>query len=686
MIDFKTVKLDFCDQNDIQVNRKVCVKECKRDCTEEYFNPFKTQSFGTEKKKNIIRFEARNLPIFQYKFEPQYSFVQFISNIGGILSLWYGISVSDIYVIIKKILIYIQIYLTQYLFNYLDSLIETLTKIRILKFIVKVIIIFKKFIDRLDKYNIKLFVRFLCIPYFVYQVIEITQIYLYFSTNVNVELKPIINDELISVQRLPALTVCYESDLNNVFDGDKQFFDQIISKSKQNISENQKFWWSEDSESMLKINSSVDPFLRSKLSFLHFRETFPNEYKKMFEFIINYMKFGKRDKSPEKYSTNSDEMNFFSNYFNCFVKINQTFNCSEISERVLSFSFLGKCNTYLFDLRNKFGLSHEFRSLNNENIISSAQPITFMVFKNYFSNKFYIHSSESMASLSYYDRINSDPIFSINAEFSEYNFKKLEYPYDTDCRKYGNKSRTECLNECYIREQIKSQNCIKNEEFLIMFKINANGLEPDIQFCLNEHNLKNNSFLANQMIFCSNECPVSCKEQLFIVESSNQKFDSKETKIRKLNLNIYKNNYIDINYSPNMLFMQYIIGVANLISLWHGLDFTTIMNQIFSYILKLLMKTEIEIIINRIVEILMDYSLLRNFIAILSRTFKSMVKNLQVLQLFFNLKKTFEINYFSYYFISIAVLIFFFFFFFFLNILSHCICVSEIHKNYFRLV
>jgi predicted metallopeptidase len=138
---------------------------------------------------------------------------------------------------------------------------------------------------------------------------------------------------------------------------------------------------------------------------------------------------------------------------------------------------------------------------------------------------------------------------------------------------------------------------------------------------------------------CSKECPVSCEEQLFIAESSNslnQKSDENlKSKIRKLNLNTYKSYYIDINYSPNILFMQYIIGVANLISLWYGLDVTTIMDQIFSFFLKLSMKTEIEIIIKRIVKILMDYSLLRNFIVIMLRTFKSMTKNLQVLQFFF---------------------------------------------------
>jgi hypothetical protein len=456
-----------------------------------------------------------------------------------------------------------------------------------------------------------------------------------------VELRPIIKDGLISVQRLPAVTVCYENYLHDVFDRDKQFFDFIISKSKQNISDNQKFWWTEDLEPMLNITKG-DPFTLSKYILLQLRLTLPNKYKEIFEFIINYMKFDKKDKSLEKYSPTSYEMKFFSNHFNCFVEINQTFNCSEISERVSSFSFLGKCNTFLFDLRKKFGLSHEFTFLNDENIISLTQPQTSFVMKNYYINRFYIHSSESMASLSYYDWISTDHAFInsfIETKYIEYNFKKLEYPYDTDCTKYANNSRTECLNECYIREQIKSQNCIINEEFLLMFKINANGLEPDIQFCLNEHNLKNDSFLANQMIICSKECPVSCEEQLFIVEPSNSlkvRFDTELKKsIRKLNLTTYKSYYINITHSPNILFMQYIIGVANLISLWHGLDFTTIMDKIFSFIHKLLMKTEIEIIINRIVEIFMDYWLLRNFINILLRSFKSMAKNLQVLQYFF---------------------------------------------------
>jgi hypothetical protein len=133
------------------------------------------------------------------------------------MSLWFGFAITDIYIIIKKIMIFIKIFLAQYLFNYLDLLIETLRKIRVLKFIVRVITIFKKFIDRLDKYDIKLIVKFLCIPLFFYQVIEMTQIYLYFSTNVNAELVPIMKDEIISVRKFPALTVCHEKTFSSLF-------------------------------------------------------------------------------------------------------------------------------------------------------------------------------------------------------------------------------------------------------------------------------------------------------------------------------------------------------------------------------------------------------------------------------------------------------------------------------------
>jgi hypothetical protein len=282
---------------------------------------------------------------------------------------------------------------------------------------------------------------------------------------VRAELIPILKDEFISVRKFPALTVCHENDLEKIFSDDKTFLDLIILNSKQNISENQKFLWNKDIETMVELPEYAKYRLNQLLKDL--KKSSPNNYKQILQFIINYMKFGTNE-SLKKYSTTIDEMKFFSNHFNCFIKINQTFNCSEIREIVPNFSFLGKCNTFLFKLREKFGPNYELRFMNNENILSiTGQRPTL---PHYLINRLYIHSSESMPSLTHYDWTSIT--FYADVEFSEYNFKKLEYPYDTHCRKYNNKTRAECLNECYKREQIANKNCIKNEELLFVLNVN----------------------------------------------------------------------------------------------------------------------------------------------------------------------------------------------------------------------
>jgi hypothetical protein len=77
--------------------------------------------------------------------------------------------------------------------------------------------------------------------------------------------------------------------------------------------------------------------------------------------------------------------------------------------------------------------------------------------------------------------------------------------------------------------------------------------------------------------------------------------------------------------------MHYIVGVANLISLWHGIDFASIRDKFFKLIVKLLKKTKIEIIFDKLVQVLMDSSFMHIFIVVWLRILRSMVKNLKVL-------------------------------------------------------
>ncbi len=100
----------------------------------------------------------------------------------------------------------------------------------------------------------------------------------------------------------------------------------------------------------------------------------------------------------------------------------------------------------------------------------------------YLLNKLFIRPSDSSPSLSTCDWSDSDFIIQSNVLFDEYAFKKLEPPYDTNCRIYKEKTRAECLNECFIRYQVMSKKCLNNEEFLMLFNINENQTESYIPF------------------------------------------------------------------------------------------------------------------------------------------------------------------------------------------------------------
>lgn len=133
LIDIKSLKLDFCNQVDKEIDTKECLKKCKKGCTEVYFNIFVGLPAATNRTMPIsLRFESRIVPIFHYNFEAQNTFVEFLSWIEGIISLWFNFAVIDIYIVFKKVLLTIRNYLPQDLFS--DYLLEALRMTRIWRF------------------------------------------------------------------------------------------------------------------------------------------------------------------------------------------------------------------------------------------------------------------------------------------------------------------------------------------------------------------------------------------------------------------------------------------------------------------------------------------------------------------------------------------------------------------------
>ena len=84
-----------CDIRFKQIYTKKCINQCKKQCREHYFNI--QREFAGAKNNNIVTIKSRNLPIFEYTFEAKYSLFIYISNIGGLMSLWFGFAAIDIY-------------------------------------------------------------------------------------------------------------------------------------------------------------------------------------------------------------------------------------------------------------------------------------------------------------------------------------------------------------------------------------------------------------------------------------------------------------------------------------------------------------------------------------------------------------------------------------------------------------
>jgi hypothetical protein len=270
---------------------------------------------------------------------------------------------------------------------------------------------------------------------------------------------------------------------------------------------------------------------------------------------------------------------------------------------------------------DSFGLKPETQLRNRENLIDFFKP---RLFGEYMRNVFYIHSSDSMPSLSYNDWLQVQSNYD-SGLFNEYFFKKLEPPYDTNCRKYVNKTRAHYLNDCFIKFQNSSKICVNDEQFFIMLRINKIGFEPNISFGNCDENSRKQNTSVNLMQICSKQCPVSCEEHIYTFE--------KQYKYG-LNLNstfdFYENYFTSIIYAPNMLFMEYIIKVANLMSLWHRIDSKSIRDKLFELIQLFLTKTKILKIFDRISQLIMSSVKTRNIVMIWIKAFRLIVGNSKV--------------------------------------------------------
>ena len=213
--------------------------------------------------------------------------------------------------------------------------------------------------------------------------------------------------------------------------------------------------------------------------------------------------------------------------------------------------------------------------------------------------------------------LSSDPTIGVNVNVNtpyklikmvRNEFKRLPPPYDTGCREYpddGNGRRFQCLNGCYLRYYTSELKCVPISDSRLTIQLYAFNMEPNVTFCLNDSLIDNSTISkVNHMIDsnCPHECPAPCVENVY----SYRMFDNIVTDIlmdhdRSLSYSLelisYRfalsdQFYVTINYAPTITIMTLVINVANILSLWHGINLISLIADLAKAMKNVLVKAD----------------------------------------------------------------------------------------------
>ena len=204
--------------------------------------------------------------------------------------------------------------------------------------------------------------------------------------------------------------------------------------------------------------------------------------------------------------------------------------------------------------------------------------------------------------------LSSDPTIDVNVnlnnqhkliKMSRNEFKRLPPPYDTGCREYpdGNGRRFQCLNGCYLRYYTSELKCVPISDSRLTIKLYAFNIEPNVTFCLNDSLIDNSKISkVNHMIDsnCPHECPAPCVENVYsyrmiVTEDISKSYVLQLTYYR---FELSDQFYVTINYAPTITIMTLVINVANILSLWHGINLISLIADLAKAVKNVLVKAD----------------------------------------------------------------------------------------------
>jgi hypothetical protein len=149
---------------------KDCRTHCNRDCREEYFYS-KAELIQAHEESNKIRIKVENHPFYIYEAFPKYSLLIYLTNIGGLMSLWLGISALNLYNLVLKLIKYLKLISLPKIENFFSYIKPYLRKFMI-------------FLHKIEKLKCKNLTKLICICCYFYQFFELTNEYLAYKYTV----------------------------------------------------------------------------------------------------------------------------------------------------------------------------------------------------------------------------------------------------------------------------------------------------------------------------------------------------------------------------------------------------------------------------------------------------------------------------------------------------------------------
>ena len=212
------------NNTEYSVDKNYCKEKCVKNCHEIYYSLELEDNTYSAQNDSKIRIEYKMSEEFHYKSDKKYSFVGFMSNIGGIVGLWFGMSFIDTSALIRLML--------NIIIRRLKILYLRLIKLPRLKKLTKIII---KFVRKTLNYNLRRIVSLLTIPIICTQIIILIYNYLQYPTETSIQVigyNDIYNNNRIRIESIPAITLCIENNFEDILNNPyiKQYYIDNIFK------------------------------------------------------------------------------------------------------------------------------------------------------------------------------------------------------------------------------------------------------------------------------------------------------------------------------------------------------------------------------------------------------------------------------------------------------------------------